>query len=294
QLLHHRVPQVARAEACPPHAVDRRADRRHRGPDHRAGGARAATARRRAPPRDRGRGARGGAGAARGVQARRAPARPPGAVVRGDRRGPQRAAGDRAVAHPPRPSTAAGAPAGVPAMTGPRRELDERFADWVDGRLRPAERAALEAEMARDPELQRAAEEYRRSVQLLRSALAPGEYGPSIADAVLARVGPAPAAPPRAWRPYLASAMAAAALVLVFIVIRSIPPAPEASVESIAQSPSGVIPSGDLAGVRTVQEEAAATGEQEPPAATADRAVVAEGGVQPPPEAERVPARGAV
>lgn len=107
------------------------------------------------------------------------------------------------------------------------RRLDERFADWVDGRLGAAERAALEAEMARDPELRRAADEYRQGVQLVRSALAPEDMAESIADAVMARVQDRTPRPPRAWRPYLASLVAAAALVLVFVVLRSIPPAGE-------------------------------------------------------------------
>jgi hypothetical protein len=109
----------------------------------------------------------------------------------------------------------------------PRPELDERFADWVDGRLKASERAALEAELARDPALRQQADEYRRNVQLLRSALAPGELGESLAAGVMANLAPAPRAarPPRAWRPYLASAIAAAALVLVLVVVRTIPPA---------------------------------------------------------------------
>ncbi|MEZ5962386.1 MAG: hypothetical protein R3F56_00945 [Planctomycetota bacterium] len=115
----------------------------------------------------------------------------------------------------------------------PEERLDERFADWVDGRLGPAERAALEAEMARDPGLRRAADEYRQGVQMLRSALTPEDMGPSVASAVMAQVRPT-ARPPRAWRPYLASLIAAAALVLVFVTVRSIPPAGEPSQQDVA------------------------------------------------------------
>ena len=122
-------------------------------------------------------------------------------------------------------------------MRSPYGRLDERFADWVDGRLKPSERAALEAEMARDPELHRAADEYRRSVQLVRSALAPGDMGGSLADAVIAQLMPKASRPPRAWRPYLASAVAAAALVLVFVVVRTIPPA-EPARSDVARAPS--------------------------------------------------------
>lgn len=106
--------------------------------------------------------------------------------------------------------------------------LDERFADWVDGRLRPAEREALEAELARDPELQRRADEYRRTVQLLRSALAPPEMGRSVADAVMAELGADRAPTPRLvrnWRPFYASLAVAAALLLVSALVWLIPPA---------------------------------------------------------------------
>ncbi len=121
-------------------------------------------------------------------------------------------------------------------MSSPYGRLDERFADWVDGRLKPSERAALEGEMARDPELQRSADAYRRSVQLVRSALAPGDMGGSLAEAVIAQLKPKASRPPRAWRPYLASAVAAAALVLVFVVVRTIPPA-EPARSDVARAP---------------------------------------------------------
>jgi len=111
--------------------------------------------------------------------------------------------------------------------------LDERFADWVDGRLSPAERAALEAEMARDPALRQAAEEYRQGVQLVRAALAPEDMGESLAAGVLARIRQ-DARPPRARRPLLASLVAAAALVTVFVVLRAIPPAVGPSRQDVA------------------------------------------------------------
>ena len=52
-----------------------------------------------------------------------------------------------------------------------RRELDERFADWVDGRLSPDEARRLEGEMAGDADLRRAAEDYRSTVALLQEHL---------------------------------------------------------------------------------------------------------------------------
>lgn len=114
--------------------------------------------------------------------------------------------------------------------------LDERFADWVDGRLKPAERALLEAEMIRDPALAQAAEDYRRTVQLLRGALAPPVLEGSIADRVLARIEPAPPARPRLTiRPIFASVIAAAALLLAFVIVRAIPPAPTVDVTETAK-----------------------------------------------------------
>lgn len=117
------------------------------------------------------------------------------------------------------------------------RPLDERFADWVDGRLSPAERAALEAEMARDPELRRVADEYRQGVQLVRSALAPGDMGTSLADTIMASLRAAPAPPSRTWRPYFASLVAAAALFLVFLIVRLIPPAGAPTQQDVAAGP---------------------------------------------------------
>ncbi len=102
--------------------------------------------------------------------------------------------------------------------------LDERFADWVDGRLKPADRVELEAQLARDPALARAADEYRRTVQLMRGALAPPVL-PSVADAVIARLEPQAAPRPRTTiRPLFASMIAAAALILAFVILRAIPP----------------------------------------------------------------------
>lgn len=114
--------------------------------------------------------------------------------------------------------------------------LDERFADWVDGRLKPAERALLEAEMGRDPALAQAAEDYRRTVQMLRGALAPPVLEGSIADRVLAQIEPAaPARPRLTIRPIFASVIAAAALVLAFVIVRAIPPAPTVDVTETAK-----------------------------------------------------------
>ncbi|MBK9129724.1 MAG: hypothetical protein IPM13_18360, partial [Phycisphaerales bacterium] len=135
--------------------------------------------------------------------------------------------------------------------------LDERFADWVDGRLKPAERALLEAEMVRDPALAQAAEDYRRTVQMLRGALAPPVLEGSIADRVLAHLEPAaPARPRLTIRPVFASVIAAAALVLAFVIVRAIPP-PTVEVTETAKS-DGVGGRDDfsMGGLRPAEPEA--------------------------------------
>ena len=143
--------------------------------------------------------------------------------------------------------------------------LDERFADWVDGRLKPAERALLEAEMVRDPALAQAAEDYRRTVQMLRGALAPPVLEGSIADRVLADIEPAaPARPRLTIRPVFASVIAAAALVLAFVIVRAIPPAPPVDVTETAKR-DGVGGRDDffLGGLRSAEPESQPV--QEPP-----------------------------
>jgi hypothetical protein len=154
--------------------------------------------------------------------------------------------------------------------------LDERFADWVDGRLRPAERDALEAELARDPALQREAENYRRTVQLLRGALAPEEMGASVADSVMTEIGevarrPLDRRPPRNWRPFLASLVAAAALILVFAVLHLIPPAsPGATVDPVAKAVSAGDDDEELLVSRQLQVTAPEGGYVETPSAERD------------------------
>jgi len=96
---------------------------------------------------------------------------------------------------------------------------NERFADWVDGRLSPRDLARFEAELTASAEFRRRAEEYRTSVDWIRSALdAPlteAEGGPAdLADRVMAAVA-APRAQhtSRRWAPYLLSAAVAATVI---------------------------------------------------------------------------------
>ncbi|MFO1053042.1 MAG: hypothetical protein U1F36_12580 [Planctomycetota bacterium] len=98
---------------------------------------------------------------------------------------------------------------------------DERLADWVDGELDDVQRQRFEAEMRVNPELRRAAEEYRRMVLDLRQALREGDAaGPGFADRVMARVD----ADRRGRRfrlvPLLGSAIAAGLLVGLWLFVR--------------------------------------------------------------------------
>ena len=69
----------------------------------------------------------------------------------------------------------------------PARDLDERFADWVDGRLSAADRDRLATELTADPVLQSAAEDYRATVELLRRSLAGDESAPEdLVDTIVA------------------------------------------------------------------------------------------------------------
>jgi hypothetical protein len=91
--------------------------------------------------------------------------------------------------------------------------LDERFADWVDGRLSPEELAQLEDELSRDRDLRAAADEYRKLVGVLQSELpAHAELDPP--DDLVAQVMKeiTPPTPRRSWIPILGSTMAAAAM----------------------------------------------------------------------------------
>jgi hypothetical protein len=96
------------------------------------------------------------------------------------------------------------------------RRDDERFADWVDGRMAPQELAAFERELAADPALAAAAAEYRRTVERVRTGLREDLPRVDLLTAVLARIdGSAPARRGLRLLPFLASLVAAAALVLL-------------------------------------------------------------------------------
>jgi hypothetical protein len=151
------------------------------------------------------------------------------------------------------------------------RPQDERFADWVDGRLDEAERARFEAELDDDPELRAAADDYRRTVEALRVALTGEGLRPAAgfadrvlaartrAEGSLARTNHGAAAPARAvaapWLrllPWLGSAAAAAALVAIFLAVRGLgrDPRPEAESVSAFETDADAFIAPDAAGGR--------------------------------------------
>lgn len=106
----------------------------------------------------------------------------------------------------------------------PHDELDERFAAWVDGRMTPAEAEALERELAVDPELAAHADRYREFVLAVRAPVAEPKAPAGFAAAVLAALPPQGGAPggdrpPFRILPYLASGVAAAAMVSLLLLV---------------------------------------------------------------------------
>lgn len=53
----------------------------------------------------------------------------------------------------------------------PPREIDDRLADWVDGRMTPRERDHFVAELRVNAQLRQDLADYERTVGVLRAAL---------------------------------------------------------------------------------------------------------------------------
>ncbi|MBK8100856.1 MAG: hypothetical protein IPK26_27530 [Planctomycetes bacterium] len=124
----------------------------------------------------------------------------------------------------------------------PFRDVDERLADWVDGRLSSRDRERFEAEMRVSPRLREEAEAYRRSVQAVQAALRASGPRVDLADRVLAKLRerPAPAVVVRSrapWRPLpiMASLAAAAAIVISIVAIDAWSPGAPLSKDVAAQ-----------------------------------------------------------
>ena len=104
------------------------------------------------------------------------------------------------------------------------RELDERFADWVDGRLSPIEVERLESEMRADPDLARMAAQYRATVDILRSAAPAGPVPRNFIDALMTALPDArDPTGHRRWFPFLASGLAAAAMFGLYFLLSHVP-----------------------------------------------------------------------
>ncbi len=117
-------------------------------------------------------------------------------------------------------------------MTGaPRREPDDRLADWVDGRMTPRERERFAAELRVSAHLRDDLAEYERTVAAVRAALQAPIHPANLADRVMARIAADAAAPeqarvaPRAVRwwnhPVTWSLASAAAVLLVALLVNS-------------------------------------------------------------------------
>ena len=113
----------------------------------------------------------------------------------------------------------------------PEREVDERLADWVDGRLSERDRERFAAELRVSPQLRKDLEEYEKTVAAVRAALQAPTRPVQIADRVMAaiaagntrtRVGPR-------WRSqsFLWSLASAAALLVLALLVNTWSPAPK-------------------------------------------------------------------
>lgn len=104
------------------------------------------------------------------------------------------------------------------------REIDDRIADWVDGRLVGKDHERFEAELRVNPQLRRDLEQYERTVATVRAALRAEAEPVQLADRVLAAIaaGETPAgqtATGLRWRPLLWSLATAAALLTLAVLV---------------------------------------------------------------------------
>ncbi len=107
----------------------------------------------------------------------------------------------------------------------PEGPLDERLADWVDGRMNPDERAAFEAWLAEDAARMGEAEAYRSAVAAVRGVLrqgphAPRDFADRVVDAACAGAAETRAAPGARRFAWMASAAAAALLTITFVLVQ--------------------------------------------------------------------------
>jgi hypothetical protein len=108
----------------------------------------------------------------------------------------------------------------------PEREVDDRIADWVDGRLAGRDRERFVAELRVNAQLRKDLEEYERTVAALRAALQAPTHRIQLADRVLAAIAEGRAAGSerrnRPWvRTWVWSVATAAALLVVALLVNA-------------------------------------------------------------------------
>lgn len=113
----------------------------------------------------------------------------------------------------------------------PEREVDDRLADWVDGRLSERDRERFVAELRVNPQLRQDLEDYERTVASVRAALGAPTVSVPMADRVLAAIAKGGQAGPGAHRAgrrtLFWSLVSAAALLGLAVLVNSWKPAAE-------------------------------------------------------------------
>lgn len=185
----------------------------------------------------------------------------------------------------------------------PLRDVDDRLADLVDGRMTPRERERFEAELRVNPQLRADLADYRRTVAVLRAALqepVAAAAAKSMADRVLAAITVAPSAGPPvrsrwSWGRGVAAVAGAAALLALAFWLDAAPVPPvktESTARQDATGPAGDAPAAtaaveaehDAANLRLAMPDAA------PPAA-AGGGSEADAGTPPPGPVPKATAR---
>lgn len=137
----------------------------------------------------------------------------------------------------------------------PRQDQDERFADWVDGRLPAAERERLEREVESDPDLRQRLEDYRATVDWLRSDPGDERAPAGLVDAVMARVDAEGAASERRWLPVLSSMAAAAAITAIGIFLWNLEGATPKREDSARSGPGDRAARGEVSSTLLVEDD---------------------------------------